>query len=604
MENLKRHAGLFVTIMLAAFFLLSLSLAWQESATYDERAHIPAAYTYMDRSDMRLNTEHPPLLKNLAGLPLLFLDISFPYDHPDWEESGIHGQWSLGTEFLYGSGNDADEIIFWSRLPLILVALLLGFLIYRWTKELAGTVAGLLALLLYVADPNIIAHSHYVTTDIGIAASLFSAFYFFVRFLRDPSRKNIILSGLFLGIAELTKFSAVLLFPIFGLFAVTYGFTRPAGSITAMTERFLNVLRYVFRYTGSVIVAFALIYVVYAANTVNMPGEKLVAVADIKLGQPNTYAQFAHGLVETTSGSALLKPFSAYFLGVGMVFERVGGGNTTYFLGNVANDADPWYFPIIFLLKETAPFLLLLLGATAYTAYRIGKSIAKTPARSLPGLFAHSFQSHIAQYLFGFFILFYTYISITGNLNIGFRHLFPILPFLYVLIAKTAFDFIRRRDFQGERASRIMLGFVALWIAAVPILSYPSYLSYFNGIAGGTERGYMIATDSNYDWGQDMKRLQDFVDRNSIEKIRVDYFGGAEASYYLGDRHTPWYDQREPEPGWYAISALFYQESLYRKNPEGRRTYEWLSGYGPVARAGDSIFIFHVPKTSYDEEIR
>ncbi len=624
MENLKKHAGIFAAIMLGLFFFLSLSLAWQESATYEERAHIPSAYTYVDRSDMRLNTEHPPLLKDLAGFPLLFLDLDFPYDHPDWEKSGIHGQWSLGTEFLYKSGNDADQILFWSRLPIILVALLLGFLIYRWTKELAGTVAGLFALLLYVADPNIIAHSHYMTTDIGIAAALFASFYFFVRFLRNPNRKNILLAGTFLGLAELTKFSAVLLFPIFGLFAILYGFTRPAGAITTIAERFGNMFRFIGRYIGVVLVAFALIWVVYAANTVTMPGEKLVEIADIKLGQPNAAARFAHSLVETTSHSALLKPFSTYFLGVGMVFERVGGGNNHYFLGAVSGEASPWYFPIIFLLKETPPLLILLLGTTAYTVYRIGKTIMKTSARALPHLFAHSFQSHITQYLFGFFILFYSYISITGNLNIGFRHLFPIMPFLVVLIAKTTFDFIRRRNFQGERVSRAMLGFIALWIAAIPLLIYPSYLSYFNNAGGGTERGYMIATDSNYDWGQDMKRLQDWIDNYNecvngdwvavnngmgcknppdiiptdtpIEKINVDYFGGADPAYHLGEKYAPWYDQKSPEPGWYAISALFYQESLYRDNPEGKQTYEWLSVYPLVDRAGDSIFIFYIPK--------
>ncbi len=600
MDNLKKHAKLLVSGMLAAFAILSVSLAWQESATYDERAHIPAAYTYLDRADMRLNPEHPPLLKDLAGFPLLFLDLTFPYDHPDWEKSGIHGQWSLGTAFLYESGNDADSIVFWSRLPIILVALLLGWFIYRWTKELAGTVAGLFATLLYVADPNIIAHSHYVTTDIGIAAVLFFAFYFFVRFLKKPDGKNVLLAGLFLGIAELTKFSAVLLFPIFGLFSLLYAITLARGradtKASALGFKLRSLGRYLTRYAGVVVVAFALIWIVYYPNTAAMPGEKLVEVADIKLGQPNDYARLAHGLVASTSDSALLKPFSAYFLGVGMVFERVGGGNNFYFLGTVGSEANPWYFPIIFALKETLPFLVLLTATGLYTIFRIGKAVRRTSVGSLRKLLAQSFQQHIAQYLMAFFVLFYAYISITGNLNIGFRHLFPILPFLYVLIAKTAFDFIRRQDFQGERVSRVMLGLFALWVAAIPILSYPSYLTYWNEAGGGPKMGYMVATDSNYDWGQDMKRLRDFVDQNGIDTIHVDYFGGAEPAYYLGDRYERWYDQLPPEPGWYAISSLFYQESLYRDNPEGKQTYAWLAEYPLIARAGDSIFIFYVPE--------
>lgn len=640
MNNLKKHARPIVALMLGMFLVLSLSLAWQESATYDERAHIPAAYTYVDRGDMRLNPEHPPLLKDLVGFPLLFLDLSFPYDHPDWQKSGIHGQWSLGTAFLYGSGNDADSILFWSRLPIILVALLLGWFIYRWTKEIAGTVAGLFALLLYVTDPNIIAHSHYVTTDIGIAAALFFAFYFFVRFLKDPGGKNILLAGLFLGIAELTKFSAVLLFPIFGLFSALYALTLARGrsdtKVSAIGFKLRSLGRYLVRYVGVVATAFALIWITYYPNTITMPSEKLIEVADIKLGQPNDYARFAHGLVEVTSDSALLKPFSAYFLGVGMVFERVGGGNDYYFLGTVGSEATPWYFPLIFALKETLPLLFLLSATTAYTIFRIGKELRGTSVASLRKLFARSFQQHIAQYLMAFFILFYAWISITGNLNIGFRHLFPILPFLFVLIAKTVFDFIRRQDFQGERLARIMLGIVALWIAAIPFLSYPSYLSYWNEIAGGPKNGYLVATDSNYDWGQDMKRLRDWVNNHNIcapnnqleenfvlhnlippnnhcsmyapilprtDQIRVDYFGGAEPSYYLGDRYVAWYDQLPSEPGWYAISSFFYQQSIHRENPTGKRTYSWLAEYPLIGRAGDSIFIFYVPEESPEDAI-
>ncbi len=635
MENLKKHAKLLVGMMLGSFFLLSLLLSSEESATYDERAHIPSAYTYVDRGDMRLNPEHPPLLKDLVGLPLLLLDVRFPYEHKDWITSGIHGQWSLGTAFLYESGNDADSILFWSRLPIILVALLLGWFLYRWTKEMAGTVAGLFALLLYVSDPNIIAHSHYVTTDIGIAATLFFSFYFFIRFLKKPNAWNILLAGAFLGIAELTKFSAVLLFPIFGLFTLLYALTIARGRhdsrYSAFGFKLTSIARYLSGYAGVVLVAFALIWIVYYPNTIHMPGEKIVAVADIKLGQPNPYARFAHELVSRTSETAFLKPISTYLLGVGMVFERVGGGNDYYFLGTVGSQATPWYFPIVFLLKESIPLLLILIATTGYTLVRIVKHIKREyrSQKSFRKVFAQSFQHRVTQYLMAFFILFYSYISITGNLNIGFRHLFPILPFLFILMAKTTFDFIRRQNFHGERLSRIMLGLLALWMIAIPLLAYPSYLSYWNEIAGGSENGYKIATDSNYDWGQDMKRLKNWIEQYNacvegdwiaanngrgcgtlqkiaiyppIDKIRVDYFGGAEPSYYLGDKYMGWYDSRAPEAGWYAISSFFYQQSLYKKNPEGRATYAWLSHYEPVARAGDSIFIFYVPEKNVSTE--
>jgi len=152
---------------------------------------------------------------------------------------------------------------------------------------------------------------------------------------------------------------------------------------------------------------------------------------------------------------------------------------------------------------------------------------------------------------------------------------------------------------------------------SIPVLTYPNYLSYFNIAVGGNQNGYKYVTDSNYDWGQDLKRLKGFVDLHNrckkgeanmneekecaltenyppIEKIRVDYFGGSSPAYYLGDMFIPWWDQRDPEPGWYAISSFFYQESLYKKKPIGTKDYSWLKDVSPLRRAGNSLFIYYV----------
>src|SRR3990167_8252997 len=105
-------------IALVLILALSLGLmvfsSFQESAVMDELAHIPAGYSYLNNLDYRLNPEHPPLVKMAAGIPLLFLDLNFPTDIPAWNEE-VNGQWDMGYEFLYQSGNDADQIIQWAR---------------------------------------------------------------------------------------------------------------------------------------------------------------------------------------------------------------------------------------------------------------------------------------------------------------------------------------------------------------------------------------------------------------------------------------------------------------------------------------------------------
>ena len=117
---------------------------------------------------------------------------------------------------------------------------------------------------------------------------------------------------------------------------------------------------------------------------------------------------------------------------------------------------------------------------------------------------------------------------------------------------------------------------------------------------GGAKNGYIYVTDSNLDWGQDLKRLAKWIDQKGIEKIHVDYFGGATVEYYLGDKFEPWWASRNPEEAkgsWLAVSATFLQQS--RAIPtkgwsQPTDDYLWLNQYEPVTVIGNSIFVFYI----------
>lgn len=648
MNPLKQHARWFIAGILIAFFAVSLMLAKDDAVTMDERAHIPASWSYVKYLDMRVNPEHPPLLKDLAGLSMFFANpnFAFPYRSELWQNGDTNvnpanhpegsakswglAQWEFGVRFLFGSGNNPDAIAFAARLPIILVGILLCFMVYLWTRELAGASAGFFALLLIAADPNMLGHSHYVTTDVGIAAFIFISAYFFVRFLKNPSGANILLAGIFLGIAELTKFSAVILFPLFGLIALLYALTKPNETTPndpniSRSNSLQKLFEYLLKYAGIVAVSFVTIWALYLVNVWNMPGEVTAEIARAVFPNDKLVGRVAESTVVALSGIPALKPLAHYFLGVFMVFARVAGGNTYYFFGTVTNQATSLYFPAVFLLKETLPFLVILLFGILYGARRIVKVALLQKEKGLTcwNIFARSFQSHIAQYVMMSFVVLYAYLSIAGNLNIGFRHLFPILPFLVVLGTKALFDYWKRH--RGNHSTwttvRLVVIFLALWIVLIPILTYPFYLSYFNTAAGGHENGYRYVTDSNYDWGQDAKRLERWVaDYNAcvntnqegsdscrtltngktfptdmpIDTIRVDYFGGSDPAYYLESKFKEWHSDNAKEPGWYAISAGFYQESIYKPHGPKDGSYTWLPADQMVGRAGDSIFIFYV----------
>ena len=190
-------------------FFMEFTSVLQENQTIDEGSHLSSGYTYITTGDFRLNPEHPPLIKELSALPLLLLPIESPLNHPSWDEQN---QWEFGRQFLYNNTVDADLILLLGRLPIMLLSLLLGVFIYKWTSKLWGRETGLIALLLYVFEPNILAHSRYVTTDLAATLFFFLTMYFLDKYFGTFSRKNLLQFVVIFAIAQFVKFSAIILY--------------------------------------------------------------------------------------------------------------------------------------------------------------------------------------------------------------------------------------------------------------------------------------------------------------------------------------------------------------------------------------------------------
>ncbi len=609
---LKKNYRLIVVAIMTFFTVVSLLNAKNDSATFDEVAHIPAGYSYVTEQDMRLNPEHPPLLKDLIGIPLAFLNLNFDKTQPFWTGEGLNrvwddGQWQAGKYLLYEGGNNADQILFLARLPIIIISVILGLFLFMWGKEIAGILGGLFILTLYAFDPNILGHNHYVTTDIGIAAFITFAFYYFLKFIKKPTWKNVFIGGFFLGLVNLVKFSSLMAYPILGLVILVYPLVKKISHEEEENKGKLLRTKLFFSYLGKGLAALAIsmvvVWILYFVNTYNMPKE----IIDRQINF--SFPLFDHNPLSITTNNALsainsvpiLKPFAEYLLGVTMVFKRVAGGNGTYFLNNVSGKASPIYFPLVFLIKETIPFLLLIVFSLLITSEQIFKNtISSLKEKALKKNLKRFLQIGVMQYtLFGF-ILLYAFLSITGNLNIGLRHLFPIMPLAYLLVTKKVFDFIRNKHRMTTHQLHILLTILIIWIVSIPFFSYPGYVSYFNETIGGSKNGYKYVTDSNVDWGQDLKRLAIFLQNNpEIRKINVDYFGGGNPEYYLGDQYISGWDSKRPiEKGWYAISVNSLQISIYNKESKtAANNYEWTKQFKPVTMIGNSIMIYYVPET-------
>jgi hypothetical protein len=600
--------------MLAVMFAISLSSAWNESAVMDELAHIPAGYSYVTQKDMRLNPEHPPLLKDLAGLSdFLFVHPVFSTNIKSWTDD-INDPWVEGLNFLYESGNNADEIIRVARLPFMILAVLLGWLLFAWSRSVYGNRVALLVVFLYSFSPTFLAHSRYVTTDSGAAFGFLIGIATFVRFLEKPNAQRIVVAGIALGVAELLKYSLFLLIPIYGVLTLLWpliheGTKTSSRSFGEAGLSYLKELWSLLRKTAVIgLLGLAVIWVVYSWHVWNYPPERQYRDAESILRSFGRRWLVALDLWFIRQ--PLGRPIGQYLLGLLMVIQRVAGGNTTYYLGEVSTSGWRSYFPVAYLLKETLAFHLLTLLAIGLAIRNVMHAQEKS-WRSIC-LWSRDNFALVASFVV---LAVYWSGSIRGGLNIGVRHILPTFPFVFLLVSRQIVMWSRRRgDLKTvaeairalyrsvlEPAPRVILpALLVLWILVSAATTYPFYLSYYNEIVG-INNGYKYIVDSNYDWGQDLKRLGDEMRAKNIPRIHLEYFGGGSPAYYLGDRFEPWRSAKGPPPSgsYFAISATLLEGAEGRLAPGLARkpedSYLWLHGIEPIARGGSSIFIYHIP---------
>jgi 4-amino-4-deoxy-L-arabinose transferase-like glycosyltransferase len=194
-------------VLCAAVLGLLLHAAWRVGPTYDEHFYVASGAHYLSGGDFGLNREHPPLLKYLAGAPLLLLGVE---TGPD---SGA--QLAFPAAFFYGRGAEQlDTHLFAARLPFCLLGVLFVFAVWRVARAWFGPRPGFVAAALFGLNPNLLAHAPLAGLDAGSSFFIFLALVAFVAALERPSARRVVLAGLAFGLAQLAKFSALLLVPV------------------------------------------------------------------------------------------------------------------------------------------------------------------------------------------------------------------------------------------------------------------------------------------------------------------------------------------------------------------------------------------------------
>jgi hypothetical protein len=568
-------------LVLVAGSLTFVALAWPalvaDSLTYDECAHLAGGYSYITRHDYRMNPEHPVLGKSFAALPLLAMDIRWPEKDPDWESGN---EWGFGYAFLYDSGNNAEQVLAVARLGALFWSLLLLGSVYAVARELCGPRGALVSFVLMAFCPTLIAHSHYVTTDAIAACLMFLSVAAYRGFFRSLSLRWAVYSGILTGGAMAAKYSSVLLLPTLGLLALVHiarGSRRPdplpAKSFAPPWPSWLRA--------GVLLVLMGILSlgVIWAAY-----GFRYATSPDASYGLEQEAPEADAGLFKTLTAAAQKNHFlpEAFLDGQLNVYEHSKYGHTAYLLGRHSTLGWKWYFPYAFLVKTPLAALLLM-------GWGIGTWMRKPDAaRDGEGVYLL-----IPCVVYGG-------ASILSSINIGVRHLLPLMPFLSVAAGAV----LSRTGTEGRRR---VLAVVTLLAAATAgcLFQAPNLLGYFNEVALLVNERHEMLIDSNLDWGQDLGRLKTYMDRNGIARVKLAYMGTASPKHYgiahevlpadhlYAQREPEWVDAKDIGPGdWVAVSVNPYV-GLRLENPSFYQ--DLLSGVPRVATIGRSIFLFQVP---------
>jgi 4-amino-4-deoxy-L-arabinose transferase-like glycosyltransferase len=563
---------LVTAVAVALLVVLAFELVFfirRETQTWDEACHIFAGYSYWTRGDFGINPEHPPLVKLLAAPPLLGLSLQVP---PHTKTFSKEEDFTAATQFVYG--NDAEKVLFRTRITVAFLTLLLAIVVFASTREMFGATAALIALVLFVFEPTVLAHGAVVTTDMALSCFLFATVYFFYRYVKSPSGPRLALTAITAGLALASKHSAILVFPILIVLVVAdLIVTRKTETAAPGLAKSQDVLRYAGALVGIGLIA---VFVLWGSYGFHLHPRSDV---DTQTRVADYAARLHHPLqVKLITNFArwhlLPEPYLYGLADIGFTADF----SHSYLLGKIYPHGVWFYFPVAFTIKASLALIGLLMLVPLALIFHNGGYSRELWFLVLPALT-------------------YLGIAMCSGMNIGVRHILPIFPFLMALAGWAAATLIQRR-----RVWAYVISVVLIFGAVSSLRSAPVYMAYSNELWGGPANTYKYLSDSNVDWAQQLKAVKKYLDSRQVTNCWFAYFGQVviEPSYYgipckplttiASVWLQPWIDVPASIDGPVLISAGVL--SGYEFGPDALNPYDQFQKIQPSAVIEHGVFAF------------
>ncbi len=548
-----------IFVLLTVQFIVGALTAASLTVTHDEYWHIPVGLLNWKTGRFDWEPLNPPLLRMWGTWPLLFVGAESPQSN----RTGDLGQ--FGDEFLQANPDRYERLVFWARLPIVLLMVATGALLARWAWEWHGPAAACLVAWLWTRDPTVLGHGSLLTTDVGAAACWTATLYAAWKFAVQPNRRWGVILGLALGLSQAAKFTNVLLLPL--VIAVWVIEWWPCSRTRESSEggRLFAVIR----------LRLHLVAIVIGVAWLSLNGAFLFRGTLTPLKSFEFQSRSARAW-QTGLGvlAALPVPLPRdYVVGIDRQKAVMEAEHPVFLDLEWSTKPFPRYYVMTLVYKLPHATQLVLFGgliATLWRRVRLRSGIAccLLPAGVL--LLAASWS----------------------GMQLGIRYVLPVLPLLFLFAARIVEDW----TWPAHRFRTVAL--IVLLAIFDPWHVHPEYLAYFNELAGGVEGGREHLLDSNLDWGQDLHELKRFLDEHPVEPLSLAYFGTLPPES-LGIHYQP--PPPQPRPGWHVVSANFVmgRPHVIRDGRGGSRAvgldeFGYFRGFTPKRRLGASLDVYHL----------
>ena len=493
--------------LICAQMILTLVMVHRESLTFDEDDHMFAGYMMWHTKDYGLNPEHPPFVKLLATAPLLGRALWVPkLQGRDFKAEAYLD----GRDWLARNDGDRNQLVFEMRVAAGLLAVALSLVVFLAARESFGDWAGIFALALAAFDPNILAHSALVTTDIGVSLFFLASTWCFYRYVKQPTAKRLLVAGFVAGLLLGTKHSGVMLAPILVLLIAREIVAAAKGT------RGRAALRLAGAFCGIFLIGVLVLWSMYGFRYAARPaGLKMSTTLGDYVAPLGPHISWLINLV----GRLRLLPES-YLIGLVDVGRMALFYPTFVFGRNIAHGVW-WYFPSVIAIKTTLG-LLVLLGLAIYAlAKRRLKWGREVDFLLIPALF-------------------YLAVAMASGMNIGARHLLPFYAYLFVLAGGGAAAL-----WASNRKWLAVCGLLLAAHVGSSLAAFPNSMAYANEAFGGPANVHKLLSDSNADWAQQLFQVKAWQERHPGEECWFAYFAYPEVdteTYGIHCHHLPTVD--------------------------------------------------------------